>query len=973
MLVAAPTAEADYGLETFSNRTTDAAGFPYAVAGGHPDQNTTEFSIPRVGPNPVEQLNGTYVTLPPGFLGNPSAAARCPIGRLRVNGVNEDDSNCPIGSRVGVADVTVAPIGGIASLTEPIYNIVPEHGYPAQFAFMVSNGKPTVLSIFPRSRSHSYGMTIGTPNVPAVSASSVRISFCGGGVEGDGIDPDSPVAPEPITHPFKCKASSALGEAPFLSNPVDCSETQPSWMIAIDSIEHAGALRELGVPDFADPDWKTASELAPPVTGCDDPLLSGQFDVSLGTKPFQGGGPAESDQPSGLAVELDFPQSNDPTDLNTTFDASLPQAPEPKDITVNLPAGLSISPSSADGLGACSDQASDPAGDQVHYDTTKPVTCPDSSKIGTAVATSPLLATRDPLTDEVNGAEPIPGDVYLLKPHSGDLVNGQGGKFRLLIALENPRYGVNMKVPGATVADKQTGQLTMFFSETPQLPASHLTVNLRPGPRAPLASPPTCGKFDTSSTLVPWSTPGTPDAHPSASFTVASGPNGTSCPASAAARPFAPTISAGTTPSVAGQSSPFTLRLDREDGEKELGSLDLTLPKGLSAKLAGIPACPEAALATAATRTGAAEQANPTCPASRLGTVRVGAGPGTDPFFATGSAYLAGPYKGAPMSVAVITPAVAGSFDLGNIVLRAAAYVDPTTAQVTVRTDPLPRILDGIPLRLRSIALTLDRPGFTRNPTSCEPMALGTSATAESGPIVALSQHFQVGGCATLPFRPQLSVRLSGALAHSGRPALRAAITAKPGQANIARAALTLPVTELLDYDHIHAVCTKSRYASGAGGGEACPPASRYGRVRLLTPLLDKPLEGPLYLRTNSSPRELPDLVASLGGEIHLDLVAHVNSAQGLLRLVFDGVPDVPVEKIVLQLDGGRRGLLVNTTDLCRSGARTSALFLAHNGKRRASRPAVNLSCGGGNPAGAARPRSTSIRRWGDLLSNLLG
>ena len=391
---------------------------------------------------------------------------------------------------------------------------------------------------------------------------------------------------------------------------------------------------------LSDPSWLTATEPVAPVTGCDNPALASQFNsTSIATKPLQGAGPVQSDSPTGLAVDLDFPQSNDPTDPEyfkheKEFDPSIPQAPEPKDITVKLPAGLAISPSSADGLQACSDQASDPAGDQVHYDTTSPVTCPDASKIGTAVATSPLLATHDPQSDEVNGAEPIPGDVYLLKPHPGDLpVGGNGeGKFRLLIQLENARYGINLKLPGVAVADKQTGQLTTTFLDNPQLPSKHITVSLLEGPRAPLMTPTTCGKYETTSDFVPWSTPGTPDAEPTASFEVKSGPNGGACPASAAARPFAPTMSAGTTSSAAGQSSPFVLRLNRADGEQELSSLQATLPKGLAAKFTGIPYCSDAALAAAATRPGKAEQPSPSCPASRIGSVTVGAGPGTNPF-----------------------------------------------------------------------------------------------------------------------------------------------------------------------------------------------------------------------------------------------------------------------------------------------------------------------------------------------------
>ncbi len=935
LLVIAPAARAELEIESFAAHTTDPAEAPYARAGGHPYQSITEFTI-----RSDESLNGTYLRPPPGFIANPAAAGRCTTKAL-------GSGLCPPDSRVGVAEITRN--GALES--HPLYNLVPERGYPAQFGFTFE-GMPTLFSVFPRPRADSYGLTLAAPNLPSESGASGLVArLCGYGLEGDGAGT-----------PFRCRAPSEAVGVPFLANPLDCS-LEPASSIAIDSQEHAGALQELGVPDLSDPDWRTAVFRAPPISGCEDPLLVAQFDPTIAVEPLQqqGGGPLQADQPTGLRVAFTFPQSNDPTDPDTEIDPAIPQAPPPREVSVTLPAGLTISPSAADGLGACSDQASDPAGDQVDYESTRPVSCPDASKIATATATSPLLATRDPLTDEVSGAEPIPGGVYLLAPHPGDLPIGgdSDGKFRLLLVLESARDGVNVKLPGLATADRASGRLTAQFTASPQLPVSRLTVALAPGPRAPLATPLDCGHFAIDATLVPWSAPGTPDAHPSAGFEVGSGPGGSGCVATPGERPFSPTLErAGTASARAGAASPFFFELSRPDGDRELGSLDFTGPPGFAANLKGVASCPEAAIATAKHKSGREEQADPSCPrASQIGTLTAAAGPGSDPFYVQGSAYLAGPYKGAPLSFAFITPALSGAFDLGNMVFRAAAYFDPATAQVTVRTDRLPRILDGIPLRLRSIALSLDRPGFIRNPTSCEPLALRATASAESGPSVVLSKYFQVGGCRDLPFRPRVSVGLSGALARNGRPDLRATIASRPGQANIARAALTLPVTELLDYEHIDAVCSRSRYGAGAGGGVACAPGSRYGRVRLFTPLLDRPLEGPLYLRANGKPGKLPDLVASLGGRIHLDLVAHVSSDHGLLRVAFARVPDLPVEKVVIGLRGGRRGLLVNTTDLCGAGARSAASFIAHNGKRFVSRSAVDLGCG------AAAPRQGRVAR----------
>ena len=910
-LPAVSAAAEPYDLKTFSNRTIDAAEAPYAVAGGHPDKNITEFSL-----EVVEDLNGAYVNPPLGFIGNPAAALRCPSGLLPQPGAVD---TCPSGSQVGLVDarLSLAVCSGCS-----MYNMRPEYGYPAQFGFRLFN-TTTLLSAFLLPRTESYGLAIGTPTIPALELSQFQSTFFG----------------VPSQH------GSGTSGAPFLSNPVDCSVTDPAWRIAVDSSQNPGVLRALGVPDLSDPNWKTASEPASPVTGCEDPALTDQFaQAGLGVRPLQGGGATQADSPTGLAVDLDFPQSNDPTDLSTTFDASIPQAPEPKDITVTLPAGLSINPSSADGLGACSDLASNPAGDQVHYDNTNPVSCPDASKIGSVTALSPLLALRDPIDDHVIGPEPIPGAVYLLKPHPGDLPVGggnQAGKFRLLIELENPRYGINVKIPGVATADPNTGQLTTTFTQNPQLPASRITVSLKDGPRAPLASPVTCGKFASASTLVPWSTPGTPDAHPSASFDVGSGPNGAVCPASAAARPFAPTISAGTDSSAAGHSSPFTLRIDRADGHKELGTLDLTLPEGLSAKLAGIPACSEAALAAAATRTGAAEQADPTCPASRIGSVKVGAGAGSNPFFASGEAYLAGPYKGAPMSVAVITPAVAGPFDLGAIVVKNALYLNPATAQAHVVSDPLPQMLDGIPLRLRTIIVNLDRPDFTLNPTDCTATAINATLTSVDGTSSSPTQAFQAGDCDKLGFKPNLKLALKGKVSRRSHPSLRATLVARPGDANIAKAQVKLPKAAFLDNAHIGQVCTRVQFAA-----DQCPEASIYGTASATTPLLDYPLSGNVYLRSSSN--KLPDLVVGFNGPssqpIEVELSGKTDSVKGALRNTFEAVPDVPVSKFSLTLFGGKKGLIIMSSGFC-ANPRADIKFTGQNGMESNTTPKVKAKC----------------------------
>jgi hypothetical protein len=398
-------------------------------------------------------------------------------------------------------------------------------------------------------------------------------------------------------------------------------------------------------------------------------------------------------------------------------------------------------------------------------------------------------------------------------------------------------------------------------------------------------------------------------------------------------------MSAGTTSSAADQSSPFVLRLNRADGEQELSSLEVTLPKGLAAKFVGVPYCGDAALAAAASRSGKAEQANPSCPASRIGSVTVGAGPGTNPFHTQGTAYLSGPYKGAPMSVAVITPAVAGPFDLGTVVVRNALYVDPETAQGRVVSDPFPKIIDGVPLKLRSIDVNLDRPSFTLNPTNCSPLSIDATLTSTDGATAKPTNAFQASGCDKLGFKPDLKLSLKGGTARSDHPALKAVLNYPKGNyANIAKAVVSLPHSEFLAQNHIKTICTRVQFAA-----DTCPAGSIYGFVSATTPLLDKPLEGPLYLRSSSHP--LPDLVAALHGQIDVDLVGRIDSKNGGIRTTFDAVPDAPVSKFVLTMQGGKKGLLENSKNLCNSVNRADVKFTAQNGMTLNSKPVLTNGC----------------------------
>jgi hypothetical protein len=449
--------------------------------------------------------------------------------------------------------------------------------------------------------------------------------------------------------------------------------------------------------------------------------------------------------------------------------------------------------------------------------------------------------------------------------------------------------------------------------------------------------------------MTPWS--GNPAAAPTDEFTLTSAAGGGPCPKTMAERPFSPSFEARGTSSQAGGFTNVNLDVVRAAGDQELKGVDVTLPPGLTAKLAGLRYCPDATIAAAAANSGTAEASSPSCPTDSLvGSASIASGSGPEPLrIDGGKAFLAGPYNGAPLSLAVITPAMAGPFDLGTVVVRVSLFVDPRTAQVRAVTDPIPHIYGGALLDIRSASVRIDRPDFALNPTGCDPSTFaGTLRGGGADPAdpaaftaVSASSPFQVSNCDALGFGPKLFMRAFGGTKRTKNPKLRAILMARPGDANISRAAVTLPKAMILDQGSISKVCTRVQFAAGA-----CPSNSIYGFAEATTPLLDGPLKGPVYLRSSDNP--LPDLVAALHGQVDFELVGRTDSVNGRIRNTFDTVPDVPVSKFVLTIRGGKRkGLLINSRDLCAHRWFSKAAFTAHNGKRLVNkRLKLRTSCG---------------------------
>jgi hypothetical protein len=491
----------------------------------------------------------------------------------------------------------------------------------------------------------------------------------------------------------------------------------------------------------------------------------------------------------------------------------------------------------------------------------------------------------------------------------------------MYLAVKGP--GFYLKLPGKVELDPDTGQIVATFPDTPQLPFERLQLELKSGPRAPMSTPSACGTYAIQTEITPWS--GSAPVTSRANFTIDQ-----NCDTGG----FKPGLAAGVANPVAGDFSPFTLQVTRKPGEQNISRIDTTLPEGLLGKLAGVPLCGEAQAATGECST-----------ASQVGSFIVGGGSGPDPFYIPQpgrpptAIYLSGPYKGAPYSLVFKVPAQAGPFDLGNVVVRNALNIDPITTQVTAKSDPLPQYLEGIPVAYRDIRVQMDRPGFVINPTDCRATRVATSIASIAGAVATPSSRFQVGECAELGFAPKLALSLIGPTHRSAYPKLRAVLTARRGDANIGRAAVTLPKTEFLENAHIQTICTKVQFAANA-----CPAKSIYGFAKAWSPLIDKPVEGPVYLR--SSNHELPDLVASLKGQIDVDLAGRIDSVDARIRNTFDFVPDAPVSKFVLTMQGGKKGLLVNNTELCKAKPRASVELEGQNGKSMVASPLVKADCG---------------------------
>jgi hypothetical protein len=904
-LLAAAPAGAAFGLKGLAAEFEEEGGAPATQAGSHPLALTTKLEVetredPKIGLVPDGAVKDLRIEFPAGMVGNPTAVPQCTSADFAA--LKGGGSSCPDASAVGVAELEIGlGFEGSNFQKVAVFNLVPPPGVAAKIGFVVLNVPVTAeLGVNPDP---PYNVIATLSNI------SQAVRFYGSTVRVWG-NPASPIHDSERGNVCGHSGGScpvSLPEKPFLTLPRSCQGPTASRFSA-DSWQQPGAFVS----------YLVQSPFG--MSGCG----------SLGFAPE-------------VSSEATTRQAASSTGLTFTIDVNDPGLISPagvaksdiKKAVVTLPEGVTVNPSVAEGLATCS---------EAELATTTAFSapgegCPQASKVGEVEVETPLLEGKL-----------LHGSIFVATQDE----NPFDSMLALYMVIQDPETGIVVKLPGRVDPDPRTGQLTTTFGEAPyeipQFPFSHFRFRFREGARAPLITPSVCGTHQTKVVFTPWANPASTYTT-TASFDIDHGPNGGPCPSGLPG--FQPGFLAGSRSNAAGRYSAFDMRLTRADGEQEMTRFDSVLPPGLSGKIAGVGKCPEAAIAAAKAKSGREELAFPSCPAdSKIGSSLAGAGVGNALTYVPGSIYLAGPFGGDPLSIVAVTPAVAGPFDAGTVVVREALTLNRVTGEVEVdggASDPIPHILKGIPLSLRDLRIAIDRPEFTRNPTSCaEQQARATLfgsgadlfGSGDDNPA-QLASRFQASSCASLEFKPRLSLQLKGGIRRGAYPALTATVRPRPGDANIAKAVVTLPHSAFLAQEHINTVCTRVQFAANN-----CPAGSIYGEATARTPLLDDPLSGPVYLRSSS--HKLPDLVVALHGLVDIDLVGRIDSVNARIRSNFETVPDQPVSSFTLKMKGGKKGLVVNSENLCASHQRAQGLFTGQNGQRATLRPLVrSAGCGG--------------------------
>jgi hypothetical protein len=891
-----------FGLSDYELGLEEEDGEPDTQAGSHPFQLTTSLVLNQTAVarnkegslegHPAALLKDLNVKLPPGLIGNPDPFPQCTLTQFFGDPAG-NETDCPAETVLGVAMVTVSEpdLGGIVSLTAPIVNLEPAIGEPARFGFLLPV-TPVFIDTSVRSNG-DYGVTASSLNTSQTADFlNAEVSFWG--TPGDprhdasrGSGCLSVARGE--AHTLPCAPLGQGSPPAFMTLPTSCAGT------LVSSVE----LDSWALP--SDAFSVSPSEPMQANEGCG--LLS--FSPSISAQPTTD----RASAPSGLDFNLDF-HDEGLTNPQGRAESQL------KDASVTLPEGFTINPSAGVGLGGCT-----PADYAKETLTSEPgAGCPDDSKLGTVEVTTPLLSTA------------IHGSIYVAQPYE----NPFDSLVAIYVVLKNPETGILIKLAGKVTPNPVTGQLTTSFENNPQLAFDHFNLHFREGQQAPLISPSSCGTYATQAALTPWSNPAESIGETS-TFTITKGFDGGACPAGGSP-PFQPQIQTGTLNNTAGSFSPLFIDLTRNDADAEMASFTTDLPAGLTGDLSGIPFCPEADIALARTKSGAQEEASPSCPAaSQIGHTLVGAGVGSVLAYVPGKVYLAGPYNGDPFSIVSVTSALVGPFDLGTVVLRFALRIDPHTAQVSVdptASEPIPRILDGIVTHVRDIRVYIDRPNFILNPTNCAPLTISSTLTSNLAQSSSASSRFEAANCSNLKFAPKLYAATAGTVSKAKGASLTVKVlypSAPLGtQTNIAKVKVELPKQLPSRLTTLQKACTATQFNANPAG---CPAASVVGHAKAITPILPVPLEGPAYFVSNGG-EAFPNLIMVLQGYgVTIDLVGDtfINKA-GITSSTFKTVPDEPVTSFELTLPEASNSALAAPKALCGQSLKMPTEFAAQNG-----------------------------------------
>jgi hypothetical protein len=902
------------GPSRFTNFTyepTTEAGLLDVQAGAHPYRLTiktflqSQLGRERDGVEPaeaIESIKNLVYYLPLGSLGNPQVLPKCSAALLAETSSGFNTA-CPPSSQVGVillaAFGNLVPNGQTVTHEASIFNMVPEKGYPAEFGFL-DNGIVIALYVSVVRYEGTYRLRVAVPGIPRTARLFGSIATFFGNISEEFTTAEGEIAERQV--------------GAFLTNPSVCGTPGPSATAEATTWENPGGESIKAPPATAYPE----------ISGCGLARLP----ATLNVQPNHN----EVDQPSGYNFSLAFPQApNFAPNIGT---------PPLQNVSVTLPQGVTLSPSSANGLGAC--QETGPEGINLEAESigadglSHPERghCPSDSQIATVQITSPLLS------------EQLAGHLYLAAPrcggtgeeacNEGDAENGK--LFSLYLEAEAPTAGVNLKLRGMAAVNPTTGQVTTSFDDNPQFPVSELVVKTTDGPRAPLANPQSCGNgYEVTSDITPWGAPGTADATPTSDFSL------TGC---ASPMPFAPSFSAGTVVANGGATSPFTMTIARSDGQQDIAGVGVTLPEGLVGLLSQVPLCEEPAAAAGS------------CPeASRIGSTSVAAGAGTSPYWLSGSVYLTGPYNGAPFGLSIVVPAQAGPFNLGNVVVQAAISINPVTTAVTVTSGPIPQMRDGIPFRLKTINVTIDRPGFMLNPTDCTAKSVTGTISAAQGATATVSSPFAVGGCSKLSFKPTLVATTQGSTSKLNGGSFDVKLSYPPTDAaNVRQVKVDLPISLPSRLTTLQQACRVAVFNSNPA---LCPTHSVVGMAKAVTPALPLPLTGPAYLVSYAG-EAFPALVVVLQGDgVTVDLTGQTDIKKGITSSAFKAVPDAPVSSFELYLPEGRYSLLAATGNLCKQKLKMPTRITGQNGAVISQTTTIQVTgCPKAKPAKKAKKKA---------------